>query len=86
MNSDASSVAAGELPHQEMQTDEDDAAIKAFEDLFDASGDQTAKDPLPPREEDPNREVDYEEEDKFLLRESQNFIPGNNSRGFHGKD
>ncbi len=76
MSPNASSVAAGELPRQETQADEGDATIKAFDDLFDMSDDQTAKDPPPPRHEDLTIEEDNEEVDVFLLPESQNFIPG----------
>jgi hypothetical protein len=78
MSPNASSVAAGELPRQETQADEGDAVIKAFDDLFDMSDDQTAKDPPPPHhdDEDLTIEEDNEEENVFLLPESQNFIPG----------
>ena len=76
MSPNASSVAAGELPRQETQAKEGDAAIKAFDDLFGMSDDQTAKDPPPPQTEDLTMEDGIEEEDVFLLPESQNFIPG----------
>ncbi len=75
MSPNVSSVAAGELPRQETQAEESDAAIKAFDDLFDMSDDQTAKDPTPPQTEDLTMEDGIEEEDVFLLPESQNFIP-----------
>jgi hypothetical protein len=79
MSPNASSVAAGELPRQETQADEGDAAIKAFDDLYDMhdmSEDQTAKDPPSPQTEDLTLEDGIEEEDVFLLPESQNFVPG----------
>ncbi len=44
MNHDASSVAAQQLPPHQMQADESDATIKAFDELFDTSDDQNAKD------------------------------------------
>ncbi len=78
MSTDASSVAAGELPRQETQADEDDAAIKAFDNLYDMhdmSEDQTAKNPPPPQTEDLTLEDGIEEEDVFLLPEFQNFVP-----------
>ncbi len=44
MSPDASSVAAEQLPRHDTQANESDAAIKAFDDLFDMSDDQTTKD------------------------------------------
>ena len=54
MSPNTSSVATGELPRQETQAyenvaNESDAAIKAFDDLYDMSDDQTAKDRPPPQ-------------------------------------
>ncbi len=76
MNSDESSVAAVELPHQETPAEQGDAAIKALDDLFDTSNELPALDPLPLHSEDLTVDVDNEEEDVFLLPESQNFVPG----------
>jgi hypothetical protein len=76
MSPNASSVAAEQLPRHETQANESDAAIKAFDDLFDMSDDQTAKDRPPPQSEDLTMNDGTEEEDVFLLPESQNFVPG----------
>ncbi len=76
MSPNASSVAAGELPRHETQANKSDAAIKAFDDLFDMSDDQTAKDRPPPQSEDLTMNDGTEKEDAFLLPESQNFVPG----------
>ncbi len=60
MSLNASSVAAGELPRQETQADEGDAAIKAFDDLcdmHDMTEGQTAKDPPPLQTEDLTRKI-----------------------------
>jgi hypothetical protein len=76
MSPDVSSVAAEQLPRHETQANESDAAIKAFDDLFNMSDDQTAKDRPPPQTEDLTIGDGIEKEDVFLLPESQNFIPG----------
>jgi hypothetical protein len=59
-----------------MQAEGGDAAIKALDDLLDMSDDRTAKDPPPPQTEALTMEDGIEEEDIFLLPESQNFVPG----------
>ena len=46
MSPNASSVAAQQLPRHETQAKESDAAIKAFEDLFETSNEQDDKAPL----------------------------------------
>ncbi len=74
MSPNASSVAAEQLPRHETQANESDAAIKAFDDLFDMSDDQTAKDRPPPQSEDLTMNDGTKEEDVFLLPESQNFV------------
>ena len=71
MNPDESSVAAVVLPRKELTTDEGDAAIKAFNELYGTGN------PSPPRHEPinvenddadkDNEEKDNEEEDVFLL-------------------
>ncbi len=71
MNPDESSVAAGELPRKETQVEKEDAAMKAFDELFGAD-----LDPLPKPSEAIDVDKDNEEEDVFLLPESQNFVPG----------
>jgi hypothetical protein len=77
MNPNESSVAAGELPRHETQTDESDSALKAFDELYDDTPDDwTAKDPPPPQSEEITMGDGIEEEDVFLLPESQNFVPG----------
>jgi hypothetical protein len=58
------------------QANESDATIKAFDDLYDMSDDQKAKDRPPPQSEDLTMDDGTEEEDIFLLPESQNFLPG----------
>ncbi len=75
MSPNASSVAAEQLPRHETQANESDATIKAFDDLFDMSDDQTAKDCPPPQSKDHAMNDGTEEEDVFLLPESQNFVP-----------
>jgi hypothetical protein len=50
--------------------------MKTFEELFDMSGDETAIDPPPPQTEYLTMEDGIEEEDVFLLPNSQNFAPG----------
>ncbi len=76
MSPNASSVAAEQLPRHDTQANESDAAIKAFDDLFDMSDDQTAKDRPPPQSEDHTMNDGTEEEGVFLLPESHNFVPG----------
>ncbi len=68
----ASSVAAQQLPRHETQANESDAAIKAFDDLFDTSDDQNAKVVSPPQLKDQAMNDGTEEEDVFFLPESQN--------------
>ena len=68
MSPNASSVAAEQLPRHETQANESDAAIKAFDDLFDMSDDQTAKDRPPPQSENLTMNDGTEEEDVFLLQ------------------
>ena len=78
MNPGESSVAAVALPRQETPEEIQDAALKAFDDLY------GTYDGLP--EQNPhyeaidvdkdNEDKDNEEEDVFLLPESQNFAPG----------
>jgi hypothetical protein len=76
MTSEKSSVAAGEPPPQGVRTDDGLDAIKTLDDLFDSTGEKAVKDPDTPLEEDLNEEGGHEEDDKFLLPESQNFVPG----------
>jgi hypothetical protein len=76
MSPNASSVAAGELPRQETQNEENDAALEAFSELYDMTEDETAVDPAPSQIKDHAMDDGNEEEDAFLLPESQNFIPG----------
>ncbi len=76
MSLDASSVAAQQLPPHETQADESDATIKAFDELFDTSDDQNAKDGSPPPLKDQAMNDGTQEEDVFLLPESQNFVHG----------
>ena len=76
MSPNASSVAAQQRPRHETQAIEGDAAIKAFEDLFDMSDDQKAKGAAPPQAKDQTMNDDTEEDDLFLLPESQNFTHG----------
>ena len=75
MSTDASSFAAGELPRQETQNEENDAALEAFSELYDMTEDETAVDPPPSQTKDFTMDDGIEEEDVFLLPESQNFIP-----------
>jgi hypothetical protein len=67
---------AGELPRQETPTEKGDAAIKAFDDLYGSADRLPALDPPPPHSEEITVDKDNEEEDVFLLPESQNFVPG----------
>ncbi len=76
MSPDASSVAAQQLPRHETQANESDETIKACDDLFDTSDDRNAKDGSPPQSKDQAMNDGTEEEDVFLLPESQNFVPG----------
>jgi hypothetical protein len=76
MSSNASSVAAGELPRHETQANESDAALKAFNELYDMTEEETAVDPSPFQTKDHTMDDGIEEEDVFLLPESQNFVPG----------
>ena len=76
MSPDASSVAAQPLPLHETQADESDATIRAFDALFDTANDQNAKDGSPPLMKDQAMNDGTEEEDVFLLPESQNFVHG----------
>ncbi len=71
MNLDESSVAAGALPRQETPAEKGDAVLKAFDELY--GGDI---DPLPKDSGAIDVDKVNEEEDVFLLPESQNFIPG----------
>ena len=66
MNHDASSVAAQQLPPHEAQAVESDAAIKAFEELFDTSDDENAKDGSSPTLKDQAMNDGTEEEDKCI--------------------
>jgi len=72
----ASSVAAQQLPRHETQAKESDAAIKAFEDLFETSNEQDDKAPSPRQSNDQTMNDGTEEDDAFLLPESQNFSHG----------
>ena len=76
MSPNASSVAAEQLPRHETQAQESDAAIRAFDDLYDTSDGQTAKDSPPSQLKDQTMNDGSEEEDVFLLPESQNFVHG----------
>ncbi len=80
MDPNAGSVAAVELPRQETQGDESDmspdSAIKAFDELYDMTDDPAAVDPPPPQTDDLIMGDGIEEEDAFLLPESQSFVPG----------
>jgi hypothetical protein len=76
MSSEESAAAAGEPPQQEVHIDDGLAAIKAIDDLFDATGEKATKDPDTPLGDHHNEEGDHEEDDNFLLPESQNFVPG----------
>ncbi len=61
---------------RQTQANESDVTTKAFDDLFDMSDDKTAKDCPPPQSKDHTMNDGTEEEDVFLLPESQNFVPG----------
>jgi hypothetical protein len=86
MNPGGSSVAAVVLPHQETASeekgdawrtseDESDAALRAYTELY-GDDKEEVKDPPPPHQKDIEVDKDNEEEDTFLLPESQNFPPG----------
>ena len=76
MSPNASSVAAQQLPRHETQANESDATITAFDALFDTSDDQNAKVASPPQSKDQAMNEGTEEDDVFLLPESQNFPHG----------
>ncbi len=73
MSADASSVAAQQLPRHETQADDSDPDIRAFEALFESSNEQDEKAPSPPQSKDQSMNEGTEEDDVFLLLESQNF-------------
>ena len=80
MSTDSSSVAAGTPPQQGVPLDDGEAIIKAFNDLYEQSPDETGKEDDTSggqnKEEDPGEEEGREEDDEFLLPESQGFVPG----------
>ncbi len=82
MNPEESSVAAKRLLRQETPTEMQDAALKAFDDLYGSSDGLPAQDPHAEatdvdkdNEDKDNEDKDNEEEDVFLLPDSQNFVP-----------
>ncbi len=76
MSPNASSVAAQQLPRHETQADESDPDIRAFEALFKSSDEQNEKVASPPQSKDQAMNDGTEEDDVFLLPESQNFAHG----------
>ena len=86
MGTDNSSVAVGTPPQQGAQLEEShNAIIKAFDDLYDQlpKTEVKADDMLPgdasetqSNEGDPEDGEGLEEDDEFLLPESQRFVPG----------
>jgi hypothetical protein len=78
MNPGESSVAAVALPRQETPEEIQDAALKAFDDLYgtyDGLSEQNPHHEANDVDKD-NEDKDNEEEEVFLLPESQNFAPG----------
>ena len=76
MSPNASSVAAQQPPQRETLDDESGPEIRAFEALFESSNEQDEKAPSPPQSKDQSMNEGTEEDDVFLLPESQNFPHG----------
>ncbi len=80
MSTESSSVAAGTPPQPVALEKDHEAIIKAFNDLYEQSPDETNKvdDTVggQKEEDDAGEEEDGEEEDEFLLPESQRFVLG----------
>jgi hypothetical protein len=90
MGTEGGSGAAGEPPQQGAHLDDGLAVINAFDDLYNQTADKAGKDSdtppgatdggqnndEDPGEEDPEEGETKEEDDEFLLPESQHYAPG----------